>query len=578
MTSVSPTEDQHRPDEPGAAPSPSAADPAGDPASADAPAWTPLTTPARPEDDLPTVDRLRLDLLGARALALDATRRARLTGWLWPLAVTLLAGALRFWRLGTPHELVFDETYYVKQGWSLLQLGYEGKWADGADELFAAGDGSALGTVAEYVVHPPVGKWVIALGLQLGGGIDSSAAWRLSSAVLGTLAVLMVARIGRRLFGSTLLGTLAGLLMAVDGEAIVHARTGLLDNTVMFFALAAFGALLLDRDQARRRLADRTATLIDSGRDLGWGPGLGPRWWRVAAAVLLGLCIGTKWSGLYFLAVFGLLTVAWDASARRTVGVRSWALAALVKDAVPAGFIMVLTAVGTYLGTWVSWFAHPDAYLRQWAAEHPGEGATWLPDPLRSLWKYHTDMWHFHTTLTSEHTYAAHPLGWIVQWRPTSFYYPKAISGLSGAEAEAACGAERCSQAITSLGNPVIWWLGAVAIVVAVVWLVRRRDWRAAAVLSGIVAGWLPWFSYAHRTIFTFYSIAFTPWVVLTLTFVLGLLIQSPHPEQRRRGLIVTAAVVTVVVAISAFFYPIWTAWVVPYDFWHVHMWLRSWI
>jgi dolichyl-phosphate-mannose--protein O-mannosyl transferase len=374
------------------------------------------------------------------------------------------------------------------------------------------------------------------------------------------------------------MGAVAGLLMAVDGEAIVHSRTGLLDNFVMVFALAAFGALLLDRAQARRRLAARTAAVLDSGGTLGWGPGLGWRWWRFVAAVLLGLCLGTKWSGIYFLAVFGLLSVLWDATARRTVGVRAWVPAALLKDAVPAGVVVVLTAVATYLATWWSWFAHPGAYLRQWAAEHPGEGVTWLPESLRSLWKFHTDMWHFHTTLTSPHDYAAHPLGWIVQWRPTSFYYPKSISTLTGEAAQQACGASTCSQAITSLGNPVIWWCGAIALVVAVVWLVRRRDWVAGAVVSGIVAGWLPWFAYAHRTIFTFYSIAFTPWVVLTLVYVLSLLTGSRDPVQRRRGIVITSALVTVVLAVSAFFYPIWTGWVVPYDFWHVHMWLRSWI
>lgn len=208
--------------------------------------------------------------------------------------------------------------------------------------------------------------------------------------------------------------------------------------------------------------------------------------------------------------------------------------------------------------------------------EHPGEGVTWLPPALRSLWQFHTQMWEFHTHLTSEHAYAAHPLGWIVQWRPTSFYYPTEVSGLKAAAAEAACAADACSQAITSLGNPVIWWLGALAIVAALWALVVRRDWRALAVLSGTIAGWLPWFAYAHRTIFTFYSIAFTPWVVLTLVYALSLLLQ--HPARRRLGLTVTAAVVVVVVAVSAFFYPIWTAWTVPYDFWHVHMWLRSWI
>ncbi|WP_308281211.1 phospholipid carrier-dependent glycosyltransferase [Cellulomonas sp. PS-H5] len=532
------------------------------------------------EDDpgLSTHDRLLVSLLGARTLLLGATRRARVTGWLWPLAVTLLGGVLRFWNLGRPHELVFDETYYVKQAYSLLRLGYEGSWGDDANALFAQGDGSALGTSPEYVVHPPVGKWLIALGIQLGGGIGSATAWRLASAVVGTLAVLMVARIARRLFASTALGTVAGLLMAVDGEAIVHSRTGLLDNFVMFFALAAFGALLLDRDQARRRLAARTASVLDSGAELGLGPRLGWRWWRFAAAVLLGLCIGTKWSGLYVLAVFGLLSVAWDASARRSVGVRAWVPATLWRDAIPAGFIVVLTAAGTYLGTWASWFAHPGSYLRQWAVENPGEGVTWLPPALRSLWHFHTQMWDFHTHLTAEHAYAAHPLGWIIQWRPTSFYYPTEVSGLTGSAARELCGADACSQAITSLGNPVIWWLGALALLVALYRLLVRRDWRAGAVLSGIAAGWLPWFQYTERTIFTFYSIAFTPWVVLTLTYVLALLVQGRDERQRRRGLVATTAVLVVVLAVSAFFYPIWTAWVVPYDFWHVHMWLRSWI
>ena len=39
----------------------------------------------------------------------------QLWGWVGPLLVTALAGVLRFWRLDQPHQLVFDETYYVKQ-------------------------------------------------------------------------------------------------------------------------------------------------------------------------------------------------------------------------------------------------------------------------------------------------------------------------------------------------------------------------------------------------------------------------------------------------------------------------------
>ena len=50
--------------------------------------------------------------------------------WLGPLLVALLAGAIRFWHLGSPQAVIFDETYYAKDAWSLLHHGYEGTWPD----------------------------------------------------------------------------------------------------------------------------------------------------------------------------------------------------------------------------------------------------------------------------------------------------------------------------------------------------------------------------------------------------------------------------------------------------------------
>ena len=528
-----------------------------------------------------TVERLRRSLLGDAFLALDATRRARVLGWLFPLLVTVFGGVLRFWHLGTPHALVFDETYYVKDGYSMIVRGYEANWGDDPNPGFEAGRTTMLQTAPEYVVHPAIGKWLIGLGIQLGGGVTSSFAWRLSAAIVGTLAILLIARIGRRLFASTALGTIAGLFLAVDGEALVQSRISLLDPFLMFFVLAAFGALLLDRYQSRRRLADRAAAILDAGGSLETGPALGFRWWRLAATVLLGLACGTKWSGIYFLAVFGVMTVWWDLAARRAAGVRHWVRTGILRDGVPAFLVMVPGTALVYLATWTSWFLHPDAWGRQWAAQNPGQGVQWLPPALRSLWKYHLDMWHFHNTLTTPHPYAAQPLGWIIQWRPTSFWYPTTVSGLSGEKALAACGSASCSQPITSLGNPLIWWAGAASLLVALWWLLRHRDWRAGAALSGIAAGWLPWFAYAHRTIFTFYSVAFVPWVVLTLVSVLGLLVGPPRPGDergRRRAIRGVGVFVVLVVAVGMFFYPVWTAWTIPYQQWHIRMWLASWI
>src|SRR5690606_12100324 len=129
-----------------------------------------------------------------------------------------------------------------KQAYTLLAVGYEARWPEDPDEFFEAGDRDIYLELADYAVHPQVGKWLIALGIRLAGPEDP-ASWRLASAVVGILSVLMVARIGRRLLGSTLFGTTAGLLLAVDGHHLVHSRTGLLDVFLMFFALAAFGAI-----------------------------------------------------------------------------------------------------------------------------------------------------------------------------------------------------------------------------------------------------------------------------------------------------------------------------------------------
>ena len=85
----------------------------------------------------------------------------------------------------------------------------------------------------------------------------------------------MTARIARRMTRSTLLGCVAGLLLALDGLEFVLSRTAILDIFVMFWVLAAFGLLVIDRDRTGARLA--TAAASAGSEDPG-GPRLGVRW------------------------------------------------------------------------------------------------------------------------------------------------------------------------------------------------------------------------------------------------------------------------------------------------------------
>ncbi|MDO5662324.1 MAG: phospholipid carrier-dependent glycosyltransferase [Brachybacterium sp.] len=498
--------------------------------------------------------------------------RESLAGWSAALAVCALALVLRLWDLGRVRTLIFDETYYVKDGYTLWQRGVEMRWPEEPNPAFEAGQVDTFLEEPSYVVHPPLGKWIIGGGMELLGA-DSPWGWRISVALLGSLSVLLLIRIGRRLLRSTGLGVLAGLLLAVDGLHLVQSRTSILDLILMVFVLAAFGCLLIDRDRFRQRLAVAGARLVVEGAEPsalgargGWRP------WRLAAGVLLGGACAVKWSGLYFLAVFGIMTVLWDWWARRRAGERRWLGNGLFRDAIPAFVAMVGGALLTYIASWSGWFARPDAHQRQWAAEHGYAESNAMLRALRSLWEYHREAYAFHIDLDAEHPYEASPWGWLLQLRPTNYYFRSYDYGQMG------CEVERCAAQITSVGNPLIWWLGTLAVGVALLAGILWRDGRAWAALSGIIGGYLPWLLYADRTIFTFYAVAFEPWLILCLVYLFGLLMGRPDGSMRHvTGVAVVGSLVVLIVLVSAFFWPVWTGQVIPYEQWEHRGWLPSW-
>ncbi|MFE2545269.1 dolichyl-phosphate-mannose--protein mannosyltransferase [Actinacidiphila glaucinigra] len=507
-----------------------------------------------------------------------AYRAARAMGWLGPVLVAVFAGVLRFVSLGSPHAIVFDETFYAKDAWSLLRLGYEGGWPDRkVSDPQILGDPQVipLSETGHFMAHPPMGKWVIALGEWMFG--LNPLGWRFMAAVLGTLSVLMLCRIGRRLFRSTALGCLAGGLMAVDGLHFVMSRVALLDVVVMFFVLAAFGCLLIDRDRARARLAAALPVGIDGfagpDQDTGARAGTGPRPWRLAAGVLLGLASAVKWNGLYYLAFFVLLTVLWDVGARRLAGARRPYRAVLRRDLGWSFLSLVPVAVVAYLVTWTGWFLSDDGYGRHWA---DGRGGTWswIPAPLRSLWHYEYGVYQFNVGLSDPHPYQSNPWSWLVLGRPVSFFYESPKQGQDG------CGVANCSREILALGTPLLWWAACFALAYLLYRWALRRDWRAGAVLCAVVAGYLPWFHYQNRTIFSFYAVVFLPYLCLALAMALGALIGRPGATERRRtyGVVAAGVLVLLIVWNFIYFFPIYTGRTIPYDDWHARMWLSTWI
>lgn len=513
-----------------------------------------------------------------RGSAIDAWWARRLRSplrqklWYWggPLLVLAVAAIARLWNLGYPHALVFDETYYVKDAYSLGQLGYEGSWPNNANPQFEQGDTSGLSPIAEFVVHPPLGKWMIWLGIHV-FGVDNAFGWRITTALAGIVAVWVVMMVARRLTDSTLLAVIAGSLMAVDGTAIVMSRVAILDNWVMLFSLLGVAAVLADRNWHERRLRARLTKARSGNERVMWGPAFWWRPWLLTAGALFGATAAVKWSGVWFLAAFGAYLVAVDALARKRAGLPLWFSAAVLKQGPIAALQLVLPAIAVYLASWSGWLLTSGGWDRNWATEQ-GYSGPW-PNWLVSLLHYHQQAYNYHVTLTTPHPYQANPLTWLFMIRPTSMYYVGSSAGENG------CTADQCSSAITDLGNPLIWWAAAAAAFFLVWRLIRRREWQIGLILLGLAAGYLPWFMYLNRTVFQFYSIAFFPYLVLGLTWCLGLILGSrDDPRDRReRGIVLVGGFLALVVAVSVFFYPLWTGMQVPFVFWQSHIWFPSW-
>ena len=491
-------------------------------------------------------------------------RLATLENWLDPYSwvvtavVVAIAAITRLYGLTSARGYVFDEVYYPTDAWDMLQHGVE--W----DEKING---------AAYVVHPPLGKWLIALGEKAFG--NNELGWRFPAAIAGTLMVLILIRVTYRIFHSVVLAGVAGLLMTLDGFQLVLSRISLLDIFLALFVLASFAAMVLDRDHYRRRWL----RALENGYDPA-GTARLPRivpWWMLTAAALFGLACGVKWSALFFLPFFAALTVVWRVQARRSAGVtrpltgRGGWLGDL-----GWGAVSLALSVLFYLATWTGWFVTNTGYFRHYRqanglSEPPVLGA------LLNLWHYHHEAYSFHSGLTSKHPYQSWPWQWLLLGRPVNLFWPSA----SG------CGAERCVRQILLLGTPVLWW-SFIPALGALVWFgIARRDWRAYAIGTGVVAGMLPWYWFAvqdGRTMFSFYVLPALPFLILAVVYALGAITTPPgglttgndRSERQLVGAVVAGGYVLLVAVCFAYFYPIFVGQSISYEAWSARMWLGS--
>lgn len=449
---------------------------------------------------------------------------------IWALTFTALA--TRLFQLNLPPSVVFDEVYF---------RAFAGHYLDG--HYF-------------FDIHPPLVKLVFAgfaalLHItpdQLIGTDPGAIILRLLPALAGAALVPLVYVIVRQLGLGRRIATIGALFVLLDNALLVKSRFILMDSLLL---LIGFGALA-------SYLALRRAKGIH-------------RWvWVLVTAVLLGMLISTKWTGL---AVAGLIGLTWLVE-----GVRhkiNW------QRLLGEGFVTLLIMATIYIGTFMVHFAlldksgEGDAFMTPKFQSLLIDSPYYNPSARMSFWdkfvELNKEMYTAQSSLEGvKHPYASKWYTWPLEIR--GVYYWQGPAGKDGLQGN-----------IYLLGNPIVWWGSAIAVVIALcLWLGRPKllgkyRWLTVFLLVGYVVNFIP-FAFIDRPMFLYHYLFALLFAILLACVLIARLFdwQQRHYGAKTVQRTTWALVITVTLGFL-YFLPISYGFPLSPSDLQLHMWLPSW-
>lgn len=465
------------------------------------------------------------------------------------IGLIALAAILRFPGLSTPATIVFDEAYYARDACLYTGISQE--------------DCNAPQATEQSYVHPPLGKWLIAIGVKLFG--YKAFGWRVMAAVFGTAMVPIAYLLMRKLFRDRWAAGMAGFLVALDFLLIAQSRIGMLDIFVAFFILLGFLFLAFDWD--RLKLLRENALLPFPGdrpaREVEW---------RFAAGAAFGLALAVKWSAGFALAGGLIMALFWSASTISTEDQdQGWKKRSrrFGREAATSALALVLVPLLVYVMSYSLWFK--DNYGERHCTT--GSSPVCASGPFGIVIAFEqlqTRMWQYHRDLRAGHTYQAQAWTWPLVARPIAYYY------VGPPDAEKI-------QHILAFANPVVWWPA----LASAVWLAIAglRRWRPERFVMA-AWGWqyLPWLATSIisaiwaaatdpvRPLFFFYMTPIAPFMMMSLAASLSALRSVSRPFRW----LVRVWLVIGVVGLFIYFLPIIYGTGLSQPAWDGRMWFRA--
>lgn len=406
-------------------------------------------------------------------------------------------------------ENLFDEAYKVD---------YKHTYLTGMifDEIYHAR------TAYEYLhgmdiyewTHPPLGKLLISIGIAVFGMVPFG--WRIIGTLFGAAMIPIMYLFGRKLFNRKFYAFCTAFLMMFDFMHFGLSRIATIDVYGTFFVILMY-YFMYDY-------------FVNKSYVLGFKKSLAP---LLLSGICFGLGAASKWIGLYAgggLALLFFLTKYSEYRDYRTMSA-SKKKAAWYDDFIPLYisrtflycvlFFVIIPAV-IYVLSYVPGLLN-GSY----------ENAGYILQNQASMLKYHSK-----DVLTATHPFSSYFWEWPLMARPLETY--------AGSDLPAGM-----SSTMTIMGNPAIWWVGIIAIALAISIAIRKRDRKMLVVFAAIAFQYLPWWG-VTRIVFIYHFFSSVPFMILAIVYIIKELLED-YPKLKY----VVYSYLAVVMLLFIMFYPV---------------------
>ena len=147
----------------------------------------------------------------------------------------------------------------------------------------------------------------------------------------------------------------------------------------------------------------------------------------------------------------------------------------------------------------------------------------------------HKQIWWYQTNLKATHPYSSPWWSWPINLYPIWYFVDYQKNTMAN---------------IFASGNPAVFWLGTVAIILTGIEGIKRRSKNLLIILLGFLAFWLPW-SLSPRIMFLYHFSPSVPFLSLALGYQLGIFLD----DKKKRKLVIVLLFLMIISFILLFPY-----------------------